>query len=614
MGNETTRLLPSDKFAAVDGTNHNPNQKLNATNTGEVRLAPANFAPNTSNTPVDGPNPREISNVLSSGPNADNHDPSGLSAWMYVWGQFIDHDLDRTPQDSTHHIDIPIPKDDPTYPNSDPISLTRFTTDSQSGTAVNAVTGWIDGSMIYGSDQASLDSVRLSDGHLKTSQGSNLPIADGTFYSGDIRAAENPDLTAISALFVREHNYQVDRLAKQHPDWSGDQLFQMARAIVTAEIQNITYSEFLPHLLGNDAIPHYQGFDPNADPRITQEFTTAAFRFGHSIVSDEETKLSNMGDPMASQDLGQAFMDTPDQVKASGGVDALIRNFSSDPTQANDTFAIDSLRNLLVAPPDFIDLIAIDIQRERDLGIGTLNQTRQALGLTPYTDFNQITSDHDIAAKLQQQFGSVDNVDLFMGGLAEDHADGAMVGTTFKAILTDQFTNLRDGDQLWWQNEGFDPTTKKMIQHTSLSDIIMRDTDTQAVQPDVFVAEDRHPSDETAEEPDKPQLVMGKPTDGASVIGGPADDTIVAGLGKNQTLTGGGGHNVFVFSYPNETATITDFNPKMDKVEFHMASGDFNVTSADGHAVLNYRDERINLLGVTPDQLSSTNYLFLPQG
>ena len=64
-------------------------------------------------------------------------------------------------------------------------------------------------------------------------------------------------------------------------------------------------------------------------------------------------------------------------------------------------YAVDELRNLLAAPPDTMDLIAIDIQRERDLGLGTLNQTREALGLAPYTDFNQITSDPTVVANLQ---------------------------------------------------------------------------------------------------------------------------------------------------------------------------------------------------------------------
>jgi peroxidase len=52
---------------------------------------------------------------------------------------------------------------------------------------------------------------------------------NGQFLAGDVRAQENPSLTALQTLFVREHNFQVDRLAAQHPDWSGDQLYQQAR-------------------------------------------------------------------------------------------------------------------------------------------------------------------------------------------------------------------------------------------------------------------------------------------------------------------------------------------------------------------------------------------------
>ena len=127
--------------------------------------------------------------------------------------------------------------------------MTRFVT-GPDGTAVNSITGWIDGSQVYGSDAANAASLRLADGHLKTSPGNNLPIVNGGFASGDIRAAENPDLTTTTTLFVREHNFQVDRLIKNTRDWTGDQLYQMARAIVGPRSQNITYTEFLPKLVG----------------------------------------------------------------------------------------------------------------------------------------------------------------------------------------------------------------------------------------------------------------------------------------------------------------------------------------------------------------------------
>jgi peroxidase len=139
-----------------------------------------------------------------------------------------------------------------------------------------------------------------------------------------------------------------------------------------------------------------------------------------------------------------------------------------------------------------MDLIAIDVQRERDLGIGTLNETRIALGLTPYTSFDQLTSDPIVAANLQSQFGSIDNVDLFLGGLAENHAPGAEVGETFQAIIADQFTRLRNGDQFFWQNEGFNQQTSQMISQTTLAAIISRTTNTPALQSDVFFTQQRH--------------------------------------------------------------------------------------------------------------------------
>ena len=74
-----------------------------------------------------------------------------------------------------------------------------------------------------------------------------------------------------------------------------------------------------------------------------------------------------------------------------------------------------------------------------------------------------------------------------MGGLAEDHAPGADVGPTFQAIIAAQFAALRAGDRFFWQNEPFDPQTASMIANTKLSDILLRDTDTISVQPNVFI-------------------------------------------------------------------------------------------------------------------------------
>ena len=420
---------------------------------------------------------------------------------------------------------------------------------------------------------------------------------------------------------MREHNYWVGVLAAENPTWTGNQLYNMARSITTAEYQNIIYSEYLPALLGPNAVNPYTGYDPTVDSQVTQEFSTAAFRVGHSQVSNNQQGIDNNGNVTFMQTLGDSFGNTPSQDVANG-INSLLRDLSNDNSQAVDVYAVDGLRNLLADSPDQMDLIAIDIQRERDLGLGTLNQTRETLGLTPYTSFHQLTSDPTVAANLQATYGSIDNVDLFIGGLAENHAPGADVGQTFQTIIADQFDALESGDRFFWLNQGFDPATAEMISQTTLADIIERDTGTPAEQPNVFVAEQRHTSDVAAPDPTMPQLIIGVDTPGATIAGGPADDTIVPGLGLNQILIGGGGSDVFQYNGSGHTDSISDWNAS-DTIQFQptetgaalvLLNTTVNVNDLNGGTNITFDGNTIALPGVTASSLTASNFLFPPTG
>lgn len=500
--------------------NNLTNPSWGATSTDLLRTAPAAYGDGVS-TPAgsDRPSARDISNTVSDQGDQDTVNDKLLSAMFYAWGQFVDHDIDRTPTSASAGSDpIAVPQGDPSFDptgtGTQTIPMTRSLFDTATGTTsprqqVNTITAWLDGSMIYGSDGATAAALRtFQGGMLKTSAGNLLPINNaatfptGTlpmdndahlvpdnqlFAAGDVRANENIELTSIQTLFVREHNHWAQQIASAHPGLSDLQIYLQARSIVIAEIQSITFNQWLPALLGPNAIAPYSGYKPNVNPDIANEFSTAAFRFGHSLLGNDVEFLDNNGlSVQPSISLSQAFTN-PDLVKQTG-IDPIIKYLESDPSSALDTKVVDSLRNMLFGPAGAggLDLASLNIQRGRDHGLADYNTVRQAYGLPRVTDFSQITSDPAMQAKLQSLYGSVDNIDLWIGGLAEDHAPGAAVGPTFRAIIANQFSRIRDGDRFWYQ-QAFSGPLLQQIEHTTLTDIALRNTNLTNLQTQPFV-------------------------------------------------------------------------------------------------------------------------------
>jgi hypothetical protein len=494
--------------------------------------------------------PREISNDLNNQSDpifsfADNLGPNNsrsLSDFAYVWGQFIDHDMDLTPDNSGQAFDIPA---DPTRPD-DPMGVEPFTRsayDSNTGTSdprqqINAVTAFLDLSQVYGSTQVVADALRTQvGGRLKTSPGDLLPYNNLTYFTqdqlnalnmandahqvpdsqlfaaGDRRANENIELTALQTLFVRNHNRLANQLHALHPAWSDEHLYQEARKLNIAVEEIITYTEFLPAILGPNALPAFAGYDPNVNPGIATEFSTVGYRFGHSLLDNEVGRHQNNGTDIADVNPNGAGINLtedffrPDLINTNGvtvtlvdlngtldphtssGIDAILKSNADGAANETDLLLIDEVRNILFGIPHGpgTDLAARDVQRARDHGIGTYNQVRVAYGLPAVTSFDQITSNVAVQQALQATYGTVDQIDPFEGMLAEDHVAGGDVGVTVRAILAKQFAALRDGDRFFFLNESFNFEELALVsQGATLSQVIKSNTAITNLQSNVF--------------------------------------------------------------------------------------------------------------------------------
>lgn len=515
LTHETTTTALTDgpaifpqEFRAIDGTGNNPiNPLLGAANTPLRRKTTVAYADGKGTPGGEGePSARAISNGMCA---QDESIPNTLRAsdFLWAWGQFVDHDIDMTPTTSPPEpFDIPIPLGDPWFdPNgtgTQVMECDRSIYDIVHGVRqqINAITAFLDGSQVYGSDTARAMELRTLDGtgRLKTSPGNFLPYnvdgfpnqpdnSPGYFLAGDVRANEETALTSIQTLFLREHNYWASYFQRHYPTLDGDGIYYRARAVVGAEIQVITYRDFLPALLGPNALPPYQGYDSSVDPRIETAFSTAAFRVGHTMLSAQIRRLNADNQSIGDLPLAHAFFD-PTQV-SDFGIDVYMRGLAKQTHQQIDCYLVDGVRNFLFGPPGAggFDLAALNIQRGRDHGLPSYNVARRDYGLAPKQTFAEITSDPVVRRKLAAMYATPDDIDLWVGALAEDHVNGGLVGETILTMLKDQFTRMRDGDRFWYQSY-LPANLVRRLENQPLSTIIRRNTNVGSeLQKNVFL-------------------------------------------------------------------------------------------------------------------------------
>ena len=526
------------EMRAIDGRGNNAEDvDQGAAETNIIRFGYPAVYPDGHGDDIDNdaqPNPRDVSNSLNDQIESVAND-RWLTDWIVQWGQFVTHDMVLTLNDAANNelsdgstADFSIAINDPHDPlGPNPIPFNRSDFDAGTGTPdlvdspfgprpnwreqINSVTSYIDASNVYGSDEVRAAALRtFVDGKLELDADGLLPLntdgldnddplrlGDKLYLAGDIRANEQVALTALHTVFVREHNRLADAIHSENPGMSDEQIYQLARRIVGAEMQIITYREFLPALLGSTA-PNsgdYQ-YDPELDASITNSFAAAIFRFGHSMQSSELQLVDGQGDSQGTVSLAQAFFNPDFLGDNPHNVDFVLNGLSHQVAQENDLLLVDEIRNFLFGPPGAggMDLAALDIQRGRDHGLPDYNSLREFYGLQRVSSFSDISDDPQTQQRLQEAYGDVDSIDAFIGALAEDHLDGASVGELVQAVVANQFARLRDGDRFFFEGDRLlqSQLVRRVIDldQVTLGRIIQRNTGLTSMQENVFY----HPS------------------------------------------------------------------------------------------------------------------------
>jgi peroxidase len=488
----------------IDGSYANAGSSTwNTVGTQLRRVAPADYADGLSALAGAGrPSPRELSNriLAQSSPM-----PSPVRATDFTWafGQLLAHDLDLTPTNPAPDEAAPIPvaADDPINVGQNAqIPFQRSIFDPSTGASTprqqtNQITGWIDASFVYGSDVATLTGLRANDGSgkLTTGPGNLLPVENGLFVAGDTRANEHAALSGLHALFLREHNRLADHIGAAFATdglvVTDDQIFHAARDLLIGEVQAITYNDYLPALLGAGAIATYDpftSFRTDRDPSISSVFSTAAFRVGHTQLSDAISFVAADG-AITTLPLQDCFFN-PGCLQ-SNSLEDLFRGLASTPAQQIDAKLTDAVRNFLIGGPGMptlLDLGAANINRGRDHGLPSYEALRSAFGLAE-TPLDLLLPAEVLDAYRNADGEIPDGIDAWIGMISEAPFGTGMVGELIHAVLVEQFTLLRDADPYFYARAGrFDAATVAWLNEIRLSDLILWNTDISDIQRTVF--------------------------------------------------------------------------------------------------------------------------------
>ncbi|KAL9646301.1 hypothetical protein ABK040_002851 [Willaertia magna] len=477
-----------------------------------IRLTPAEYTDGVKAMPRSKYSARELSNVFVNQEKCDTINDYNVNALFYTFGQFRDHDFDSAGNIRTigEAITIPGLPDDPNTKLRNGIPMTRslysskkLTYSTQPVNQVNHVTSYFDCSEVYGSDPVRAKEIRLLKGGLLRYELKNgkefLPRAakvngqylegssENSTIAGDVRQTENIGLSAVHVVFLREHNRIARLLAKRFrlnkrqlcKSKVDEKLYQTARSINCAQIQSITYNEWLPKLLGKHTVkPRKVRYNEDTPVTISNEFATASYRFGHSMVSCEFIRVNEKGKKVEpSLEVKDSF-GAYEKLLESKELDYYLRGLSVHHASNLDIKVVDDLRNFLFGRNVAFDLPAFNVQRGRDHGLPDFNKMRKHLGLKPLTA-TEITDDKSLQEKLIKYFGNdLTDCDPWICMLIEKKKDNSQLGELSTVILKDQFKRFIEGDRCFYSHRKTNIARAlfKEINNVRMADIISINT------------------------------------------------------------------------------------------------------------------------------------------
>ncbi|XP_043268083.1 peroxidase-like [Venturia canescens] len=390
---------------------------------------------------------------------------------------------------------------------------------------INQASSYLDLSTIYGNSEETARALRLGSGGRLNTQQKNLPMPatdSGScrseskslpcFFSGDPRINENPGLALMHVLFLREHNRVADQLALLNPTWEDEKLYQEARRVVIAEMQHITYNEFLPVILGEGNLDRFdlrltsQGYFRGYDSKIDATISNAAGSAGLFFVAALTPKTLDLVDPRSEVKSGErsllsAFY-APQELYEAGAIDRLIAGATAGhsrkplPPGLNEIlleryFHDGKTRDIAV------DYAAQAIQQGRDHGLAPYVRWRAFCELPEVTGFRDLEGSmtKETIERLQKVYKNVEDIDLVSGALSEIPAEGSVVGATFLCLLGRTFRNARLGDRYWYENANspgsFTAEQLEEIRKSTMAKVLCDNGDSlRSMQPRAFILKD----------------------------------------------------------------------------------------------------------------------------